>query len=48
MNYSKPLLDEIDHVLARHYSFTEEELDFIINYDIKYRMGRDNDGHNER
>ena len=21
--------------------FTEEELDFIINYDIKYRMGRD-------
>ena len=22
-----------------HYSFTKEELDFIINYDIKYRMG---------
>ena len=21
------------------YSFTEDELDFIINYDIKYRMG---------
>ena len=21
------------------YGFTEEELDFIINYDIKYRMG---------
>ena len=20
--------------------FTDEELDFIINYDIKYRMGR--------
>jgi hypothetical protein len=28
-------------VLARHYDFTDEELDFIINYDIKYRMGRD-------
>jgi len=28
-------------VLARHYSFTDGELDFIINYDIKYRMGRD-------
>jgi hypothetical protein len=27
--------------LDRHYGFTEEELDFIINYDIKYRMGRD-------
>ena len=29
----------IDKVLAEHYGFTEEELDFIINYDIKYRMG---------
>jgi hypothetical protein len=25
----------------RHPRFTDEELDFIINYDIKYRMGRD-------
>jgi hypothetical protein len=40
--YSKPIIDEIDRVLARHYGFTEEELDFIINYDIKYRMGKDN------
>ncbi len=38
---SKPIIDEIDCVLAGHYGFTEEELDFIINYDIKYRMGRD-------
>jgi hypothetical protein len=38
---SKPIIDEIDHVLAKHYGFTDEELDFIINYDIKYRMGRD-------
>jgi hypothetical protein len=46
---SKPILDEIDRVLAAHYGFTDEELDFIpsaklrtgINYDIKYRMGRD-------
>lgn len=36
---SKMIIDEIDTVLARHYGFTEEELDFIINYDIKYRMG---------
>jgi hypothetical protein len=42
---SKPLIDEIDRVLARHYGFTDEELDFIINYDIKYRMGaEDEDG----
>ena len=26
-------------LLAKHHGFTEEELDFIINYDIKYRMG---------
>lgn len=36
---SKPIMDEIDTVLARHYGFTDEELDFIVNYDIKYRMG---------
>ena len=36
---SKPIIDEIDKVLAVHYGFTDEELDFIINYDIKYRMG---------
>lgn len=37
--HSKPIIDEIDQVLAEHYGFTDEELDFIINYDIKYRMG---------
>src|SRR3989304_1025382 len=40
---SKPIIDDIDRVLAKHYGFTDEELDFIINYDIKYRMGRDNE-----
>ena len=39
INLSKPIIDEIDELLAMHYGFTEEELDFIINYDIKYRMG---------
>lgn len=38
---SKDIIDEIDTVLAEHYGFTEEELDFIINYDIKYRMGKE-------
>lgn len=41
MKLSKPIIDEIDKVLAKHYGFTEEELDFIINYDIKYRMGEE-------
>jgi len=42
----KAILDEIDRVLAKHYGFTDEELDFIINYDIKYRMGTGNDPQN--
>ena len=36
---SKAIIDEIDRTLAGHYGFTDEELDYIINYDIKYRMG---------
>lgn len=43
----KQLSDEIDRVLAKHYGFTDEELDFIINYDIKYRMGLNDDDNNE-
>jgi len=30
-------------VLAGHYGFTAEELDFILNYDITYRLGRGSD-----
>ena len=40
--HSKHIIDEIDRMLAQHYGFTDEELDFIINYDIKYRMGLGN------
>jgi len=36
---SKPIIDEIDRALACHYGLSDEELDFIINYDVKYRMG---------
>lgn len=41
---SKPIIDEIDVVLAAHYGLNEEELDYIINYDIKYRMGDELEG----
>ena len=47
MRKSKPIIDEIDRVLAQHYEFTDEEFDFIINYDIKYRMGRDSTNEEE-
>ena len=36
---SKPIIDAIDARLGQHYGLTDEELDLVINYDIKYRMG---------
>src|SRR5262249_59460970 len=36
---SKPILDDIDRALAGHYGFTGEELEFVINHDVKYRLG---------
>jgi hypothetical protein len=35
---SKTLIDSIDRVLARHYKLTPEQLDFVMNYDVKFRM----------
>jgi|GEM_PF-4227402 len=43
MQQFKPIIDEIDRVLAPHYGFTAEELDDLINYDIKYCRRRDNE-----
>ena len=37
----KALIDELESNLASHYGFAEEDLDFLVNYDIKYRMGRE-------
>lgn len=35
-------IDQISiHARPGHYGFAAEELDFILNYDIKYRLGRD-------
>lgn len=36
---SKHIIDEIDKILSKHYDFTDEMLDFILNNDVKYRMG---------
>ena len=36
---SKATIDKIDLVLQKHFHLSDEETDFIINYDIKYRMG---------
>ena len=36
---SKRLIDIIDEAIAKHYGFTQEEVDYIANFDIKFRMG---------
>jgi hypothetical protein len=43
-NRSKNLIDTIDLDVARAFDLSNEETDFIINYDIKYRMGGADEG----
>jgi len=55
-SFSRPATNKIvgaaslmeNRVLAQHpktdWGFTAEELNDLINYDIKYRMGRDSGG----
>ena len=37
--FAKETIDNIDNILGQYYKLTDDELDFIINYDIKYRIG---------
>jgi len=39
LKLSKNIIDEVDTVLAQYFDLDPHELDYIINYDIKYRMG---------
>lgn len=39
IKYSKCIINKIDLVLGSIFGLSEEEIDYIINYDIKYRMG---------
>ena len=36
----RPILGEIDRVIAHHYGLADEETDFVRGYDVKYRMGQ--------
>ena len=38
---SKKIIDDVDTSIAIHYKLSEEELDAIVNYDIKYRLSED-------
>jgi hypothetical protein len=37
----KPLIDEIDDIIGHGLRLTAEQVDFVKNYDVKYRMGAD-------
>ena len=37
---SKPIIDRVDLLLGGHFGLNAEELDFIMNYDIEFRMGQ--------
>lgn len=39
--HSRSIIEEIDEAISKYYDFTEEELEFIKNYDLKYRIGKD-------
>ncbi|MCS7288636.1 MAG: N-6 DNA methylase [Roseiflexus sp.] len=36
---AREVIDGIDRLLAQHYGFDAEELDFVLSYDLKYRLG---------
>jgi len=38
---SKEIIDDIDIALAEYYGFNQDEIEFILNYDIKFRMGQE-------
>lgn len=37
---SKHIIDEIDEIVLQKYGLSIKEIDLILNYDIKYRMGQ--------
>jgi hypothetical protein len=37
---SKKIIDQVDEALASHFGLSAEELDYILSYDIKYRLGK--------
>ncbi len=38
---SKEIINEIDTALGEHYGFNKQEIEYIINYDIDFRMGKE-------
>lgn len=40
---SKPIIDEIDREIGELIGLSADEIDYIINYDVRFRMGADED-----
>ena len=38
---SKPLIDKLDKIIHEAYGLTKEESDFLVSFDVKYRLGKD-------
>lgn len=38
---SREIINKIDDILAEYYDFNSDEIDYILNYDIRFRMGDD-------
>jgi len=36
---TKRIIDDIDATIAPVFGMDSDQLDFIINYDVKYRLG---------
>ena len=43
----KPAIDEIDRLLGPIYGLSESEIDFIVNYDLKFRLGADDESEDQ-
>jgi len=39
LSSSKKIIDQIDLKIGKFLGMSDLEIDFIINYEIKYRMG---------
>jgi len=37
----KESIDLVDQALQHEFALSDSQLDYLINYDIKYRMGQD-------
>jgi Eco57I restriction-modification methylase len=38
---SKAYIDEIDRILCPLYDLSEEEVDYVLNFDVKFRLGQE-------